>query len=75
MGRKFKKRVTKKIGGKTYRAWTREPDIHNAIAEKGALKNQNKKNSVRVVKAPGAAGKAGFYDIYLRKKGKQKKRF
>jgi hypothetical protein len=75
MGRKWKKRVIKKIDGKNFKAWTREGRKSSAIAEKKALKNQNKKNQVRVVKATGAAGRAGFYDVFLRRKGKQRRRF
>ena len=75
MGPKFKKRKIKKIDGKNFRAFTREGRKTDAIAEKKALKNQNKKNEVRIVKASGAAGRAGFYDVYVRKHGKQKRRF
>ena len=75
MARKFQKRVTRRFGGKTFRGWTREPNKNAALAEKKTLKNQNKRNEVRIVKAPGPAGKAGFYDVYLRKHGKQRRRF
>ncbi len=51
--------------GKTYKSWTREGSKSGAIAEKRTVKNSNSANLVRIVKAPKAAGRAGFYDVYV----------
>jgi len=62
----YLKGKTKKFDGKTYTSWTREGNKHGAIAE---VKTQrNKGYSARFVKAPGVAGKHGFWDVYKRKR-------
>ena len=64
MGRLFRGR-TRVFNGKNYKSWTREGRKSDAIAEKKTVKNSNSGNLVRIVKAPTAAGRAGFYDLYV----------
>jgi len=75
MGRRIKGMGGKKINGENFKHWTREGSKSATIAEKKSLKYQNKKNKVRIIKSSGRAGKAGFYDIYVKLTGIQKKRF
>ena len=56
----------KKFNGKIYKSWTREGNKSGAIAE--CKTQRNKGYSARYTKAPGKAGKTGFYDVYRRKK-------
>ena len=58
----------KTFNGKRYGSWTREGSKNAAIAEKKT--QRHKGHLVRIVKAPTYAGKAGFYDIYIRKQKK-----